>query len=195
MNTIERVNELFNESENFIAECQSEMTNTIIIAAELITQSLFNENKILVCGNGVSGDIGRIFSTYMMNRYEVERPSLPVLAINTNNSTMTSIANDYQFADIFGKQIRALGQEGDILLLITTNGEAHNIIHAIDAAHERNMTVILLTGCDGGQIADLAREQDIEIRVPSWVSRQINEIHLLTIHCICDLIDHYLLGQ
>lgn len=131
----------------------------------------------------------------MVNRFEAERPGLPVINMNSDCSTLTSIADDFQFADVFAKQIRALGQEADILFVITSNGESHNIIHAIDAAHDRNMTVIALTGRDGGQIADLMREQDIEIRVSCWTNPRVVEVHLLVIHCICDLIDHYLLGQ
>ena len=122
------------------------------------------------------------------------RPGLPAIALTTDSSTLTSIGNDFQFADIFSKQIRALGQEGDVLLAISTSGESHNIIHAIDAAHDRRMHVVALTGREGGQIADLVEEGDVEIRVPSWSTARIQETHIIIIHCICDLIDHQLLG-
>ena len=195
MSSSERISELFNSSIKVIQDSGSELIPYINAAAETITQALFNEKKLLVCGNGGSASIAQLFSSNMVNRFEVERPGLPVININSDAAVLTSIANDSQFADVFAKQIRALGQEGDILLAITISGESHNIIHVIDAAHDRNMQVIVLTGCDGGQIADLMREQDIEIRVTSWAYPRIYELHLLIIHCICDLIDHYLLGQ
>ncbi len=194
MDTIERISQLFKNSIEVISE-SSELAPSINSAAESLTQALINENKILTCGNGGSASISQVFSSNMLNRFEVERPGLPVVAINSDVATLTSIANDFQFADVFAKQIRALGQDGDILLAITVSGESHNIIHAIDAAHDRNMIVISLTGRDGGQVADLIRDQDIEIRVPSWSNPQIFEVHLLIIHCLCDLIDRYLLGQ
>ena len=163
-------------------------------AAGLITRSIFNDNKLLCCGNGGTNGLAEIFNDNMLNHFNVERPGLPCILLNSV-SVLTSISNDYQFADIYGKQIRALGQEGDILVVITTSGETHNILHAIDSAHDRNMTVVALTACDGGQISDQLKEQDIEIRVSSWDSARIIEQQLIIIHCICDLIDRYLLGQ
>jgi D-sedoheptulose 7-phosphate isomerase len=125
----------------------------------------------------------------------MERPGLPAIALTTDSSTLTSIANDYQYADIFSKQIRALGQPGDILLAFSTSGESHNIIHAIDAAHDRGMRVVALTGREGGQVAYLMQDEDVEIRVPSWSTARIQEVHLMIIHSLCDLIDRQLLGQ
>ena len=136
-----------------------------------------------------------IFSAEMLNRFEMERPGLPAIALTTDASTITSIANDYQFAEIFSKQIRALGQTGDILLAFSTSGESHNIIHAIDAAHDRDMNIIALTGREGGQIADMMEQNDIELRVPSWSTARIQEVHIMIIHSLCDLIDRHLLGQ
>jgi D-sedoheptulose 7-phosphate isomerase len=130
----------------------------------------------------------------MLNRFELERPGLPAIALTTDSSTLTSIANDFQFADVFAKQIRALGRPGDLLLAISTSGESHNVIHALDAAHDREMNVIALTGCEGGQVADLMRSTDIELRVPSWSTARIQEAHITILHCLCDLIDHTLLG-
>jgi D-sedoheptulose 7-phosphate isomerase len=131
----------------------------------------------------------------MLNRFEMERPGLPAIALTTDTSTITSIANDYQFAEIFSKQIRALGQAGDILLAFSTSGESHNIIHAIDAAHDRDMNIIALTGREGGQIADMLKQKDFELRVPSWSTARIQEVHIMIIHSLCDLIDRHLLGQ
>ena len=130
----------------------------------------------------------------MLNRFEMERPGLPAIALTTDSSTLTSIANDYQFAEIYSKQIRALGQENDVLLAISTSGESHNIVHAIDAAHDRNMVVIALTGREGGQIADLMNDNDFEIRVPTWSTARIQEVHIMIIHSLCDLVDLQLLG-
>jgi D-sedoheptulose 7-phosphate isomerase len=131
----------------------------------------------------------------MLNRFERERPGLPAFALTTDASTVTSIANDYQFADIFAKQIRALGNPGDVLLAISTSGNSHNVLNAFDAAHEREMRVILLSGRDGGQAASGLTRGDIELRVPSDSTARIQECHLVLIHCLCDLIDTYLLGQ
>ncbi|MDX1519410.1 MAG: phosphoheptose isomerase [Gammaproteobacteria bacterium] len=195
MDLIQRIKENFNESIQLKTECVDSLAPPIAEAAQLMTRCLLNENKILSCGNGGSAGDAQHFSSEMLNRFEMERPGLPAIALTTDTSTITSIANDYQYADIFSKQIRALGQGGDILLAISTSGESHNIIHAVDAAHDRNMHVVALTGRDGGQMADLMNEQDVEIRVPSWSTARIQEVHLMIIHSICDLIDRQLLGQ
>lgn len=160
-----------------------------------MTACLLAEHKILSCGNGGSAADAQHFSSEMLNRFEMERPGLPAIALTTDTSTITSIANDYQYAEIFSKQIRALGQAGDILLAFSTSGESHNIIHAIDAAHDRDMSVVALTGREGGQIADLMKQNDFELRVPSWSTARIQEVHIMIIHSLCDLIDRHLLGQ
>ncbi len=195
MDLIERVKENFNESIQLKTECVDPLAAPIVAAAQLMKDCLLNEKKILSCGNGGSAGDAQHFSSEMLNRFEMERPGLPAVALTTDSSTITSIANDYQYADIFSKQIRALGQSGDVLLAISTSGESHNIIHAIDAAHDRNMHIVTLTGRDGGQMADLMHDTDIEIRVPSWSTARIQEVHLMIIHSICDLIDKQLLGQ
>ncbi len=161
-------------------------------AAEMITISLQNDCKILSCGNGGSAGDAQHFSSELLNRFEMERPSLPAIALTTDSSTITSIANDYHYDEIFSKQIRALGQENDILLAITTSGNSSNIITAVEAAHSRQMKVIALTGKDGGKLTPHLSENDIEIRIPSEVTARIQEVHLLVIHCLCDLIDQYL---
>ena len=132
----------------------------------------------------------------MLNRFERERPSLPAIALSTDTSTLTSIANDYSYDEVFSKQIRALGQAGDILLAYTTSGNSKNIVSAINAAHDREMLVIVITGKDGGTIAanDLLQDSDIELRVPSNSTARIQEVHLLITHCLCDLIDFQLFG-
>lgn len=194
MDSIRRIQDIFKESIDLKMKSLELLAPSIVRAAELMTACLLSERKILSCGNGGSAAESQRFSGQMLNRFEVERPGLPAISLTTDTSALTSIANDYQYADIFSKQVRAFGQAGDILLAISTSGESHNIIHAIDASHERQMHVIALTGREGGQIADLIQEQDIEIRVPSWSSARIHETHTIIINCICDLIDHQLLG-
>ncbi len=194
MDPVQRVKDNFNESIQLKSQACEQLAPKIVSAATMMTNGLLNEKKVLSCGNGGSAADAQHFSAEMLNRYEMERPGLPAIALTTDSSTLTSIANDYQYADIFSKQIRALGQPGDILLAISTSGESHNIIHAIDAAHDREMIIVALTGREGGQIADLIQESDIEIRVPSWSTARIQEVHLMILHSICDLIDQHLLG-
>lgn len=167
----------------------------IATAGEAMVQCLIGNNKILACGNGGSAGDAQHFSSEMLNRYERERPSLPAIALTTDTSTLTSIANDYSYAEIFAKQIKGLGQAGDILLAISTSGHSLNVLRAIETAHDRQMTVVTLTGKDGGAIVELLKPNDIEIRVPSDRTARIQEVHLLIIHCLCDMIDQSLFGQ
>lgn len=189
----ERVLEHFRES---IAVKQSsvELAPWITSAARLMTQALLADGKIMACGNGGSAADAQHFSSELLNRFELERPGLPALALTTDSSTLTSIANDYEFNDVFAKQVRALGQPNDVLLGISTSGHSENIARAIHAAHERGMRVIALTGRDGGAIAPLLHAEDVEIRVPAQRTCRIQEVHILVIHCLCDLIDVELLG-
>jgi len=131
----------------------------------------------------------------MLNRFETERPSLPTIALTTDSSTITSIANDYNYDQIFAKQIKALGQPNDILLAITTSGNSANVIQALHAAHDRGLKVVALTGREGGEIAPLLASQDVEIRVAAQSTSRIQETHLLILHCLCDLIDRQLFGN
>jgi D-sedoheptulose 7-phosphate isomerase len=131
----------------------------------------------------------------MLNRFERERPGLPAVALTTDTSTLTSIANDYHYDDVFAKQIRALGHANDSLLVYSTSGNSASILSAAMAAHDRDMTVIALSGRDGGALAPLLRDGDIEIRVPSMSTARVQETHLIITHCFCDLIDHQLFGD
>ncbi len=194
MDPLERISENFKQTMELALKAGEILGPKIVQASETMTSCLLNERKILSCGNGGSAAEAQRFSGIMLNRFHMERPGLPAIALTTDTSTITSIANDYQYADIFSKQIRALGQSGDILLVFSSSGESHNIIHAIDAAHEREMSIIALTGREGGQIADIMHENDVELRVPSWSTAKIHELHLLIVNCLCDLIDHQLLG-
>jgi|TARA_R110001592_G_scaffold186525_5_gene430901 D-sedoheptulose 7-phosphate isomerase len=162
---------------------------------QTMVNAILGGNKILSCGNGGSAGDAQHFSSELLNRFERERPGLPAFALTTDSSTMTSIANDYSYNEIFSKQIRALGNKGDILLAISTSGNSANVVQAIQAAHEREMTVIALSGKDGGDMASLLTTDDVEIRVPSTVTARIQEVHLLVIHCLCDYIDCSLFGE
>ena len=195
MDTTQRVKNNFLESIQIKTESLDKLAPIIAEAARAMANSLLNNHKILACGNGGSAADAQHFSAEMLNRFEMERPGLPAIAITTDSSTLTSIANDYQYADIYSKQIRALGQKDDVLLAISTSGKSHNVIHAIDAAHDINMLVIALTGKDGGEIRSMLNNNDFEICVPTKSTARIQEVHIMIIHSLCDLIDLQLLGQ
>ncbi len=163
-------------------------------ASHRLVAALLNDKKILTCGNGRSATSAQLLSSAMLNQFERDRPSLPVIALTTDTATITAIANDYHFDDVYAKQLRALGQSGDILLVYTDGNHCANIAKAISTAHDKDISVIALTGNNGGMIASLLYETDIEIRVPSLSSARIQEIHVLITHCLCDLIDHQLFG-
>ena len=190
-----RIQHMFQTSIETKQQSLTVLPQVIENASLMMVSALLNEGKILACGNGGSAGDAQHFSSEMLNRFERERPSLPTIALTTDTSTITSIANDYSYEEIFSKQIRALGQEGDVLLAISTSGNSANVVQAIHAAHDRNMHVVALTGRDGGQIAPLLLPDDVEIRVPSNVTARVQEVHLLAIHCLCDLIDHQLFGS
>ncbi|WP_296982901.1 MULTISPECIES: phosphoheptose isomerase [unclassified Thalassolituus] len=164
-------------------------------AGQVMVNALLSGGKILSCGNGGSAGDAQHFSSELLNRFERERPGLPAMALTTDASTVTSIANDYSYNEIFSKQILALGNAGDVLLAISTSGNSANVIQAIQAAHERDMTVVALSGKDGGHMGSLLTRDDVEIRVPSNVTARIQEVHLLAIHCLCDMIDCSLFGE
>jgi len=193
-NLANRVTQLFQSSIDTKQQAMTILPESIASAAMMITTCLTNGNKVMSCGNGGSAADAQHFSSEMLNRFEMERPALPAIALTTDTSTLTSIANDYSYEDIFSKQIKALGQAGDILLAISTSGNSGNVEKAVKTAKEREIHVVALTGNDGGHIAHLLDEHDTEIRAPSNSTARIQEVHLLTIHCLCDLIDRNLLG-
>lgn len=195
MDLISRINHNFQESISTKQMAADLLAEPIARAAQSMTQCLLNGGKILSCGNGGSAGDAQHFSSEMLNRFEMERPGLPAIALTTDSSTITSIANDYSYEQIFSKQVSALGQSGDILLAISTSGNSGNVNKAVEAAHDRDMLVIALTGRQGGDLADRLSLEDVEIRVPAESTARIQEVHLLVIHCLCDLIDHQLLGQ
>ena len=190
-----RIQHMFQASIETKQQALTVLPPAIENASLMMVSSLLNEGKILACGNGGSAGDAQHFSSEMLNRFDRERPSLPAIALTTDSSTITSIANDYSYEEVFSKQIRALGREGDVLLAISTSGNSANVVQAIHAAHDRNMHVVALTGRDGGQIAPILLPDDVEIRVPSNVTARVQEVHLLVIHSLCDLIDHQLFGS
>lgn len=192
MDRLQRVNQLFSASIAVKTESQAIVAPKVVQAADLIIQCLQQQCKILSCGNGGSAGDAQHFSSEMLNRFEKIRPGLPAIALTTDSSTLTSIANDYQFDIVFSKQIYALGQEGDVLLAISTSGNSPNILKAVAAAQQRQMNVIALTGHQGGQLRALLQPNDVEICVPNQSTARIQEVHLLIIHCLCDLVDQLL---
>lgn len=190
-----RIKQLFTDSIETKTRSMDVLGPSIEQASQLMVSALLSERKILSCGNGGSAGDAQHFSSELLNRFERERPSLPAIALTTDSSTITSIANDYSYDEIFSKQIRALGQAGDVLLAISTSGNSANVLQAIQAAHDRDMQVVALTGRDGGGMASLLLPEDVEIRVPARSTARIQEVHLLAIHCLCDLIDRQLFGS
>ena len=195
MDSVTRVREHFAESIATKQDAVDVISESIAAAGELMAQALLDDGKILSCGNGGSAGDAQHFSSELLNRFERERPGLPAMALTTDASTITSISNDYAYEEIFSKQIRALGKAQDVLLGISTSGNSENVCRAITAAHERGMKVVALSGRDGGSMAGLFEEGDVEIRVPATRTARIQEVHLVCIHALCDIIDTTLLGD
>lgn len=194
MDLITRIGQHFTDSAHLKLHALEVLAEPIAHAAERMVESLMNEGKIMACGNGGSAADAQHFAAELLNRFERERPGLAAMALTTDASTLTSIANDYAFEQVFSKQVRALGQPRDLLLAISTSGNSKNVIEAIHAAHDRELGVIALTGNGGGQIAEVLYHSDIHLCVPSNITARIQEVHLLSLHCLCDTIDYLLLG-
>jgi len=191
---ITRISENFSESAHLKLQAMDALAGPIAAAAERMVQCLKNDRKIMSCGNGGSAADSQHFAAELVNRFEMERPPLSAIALTTDTSILTSIANDYDFDQVFSKQVRALGHAGDLLLAISTSGNSRNVIAAMHAAHEAQVDVIALTGRNGGKMAEVLRPSDIHICVPAQNTARIQEVHLLTLHCLCDAIDCLLLG-
>jgi len=194
MDIATRIHQQFTDSAHLKLQALEVLAEPIALAAERMVASLMNEGKIMACGNGGSAADSQHFSSELLNRFERERPGLAAIALTTDSSTLTSIANDYDYEEVFSKQVRALGQPRDLLLAISTSGNSRNVLEAVHAAHEREIGVVALTGNGGGQIAEALAPGDVHICVPSGVTARIQEVHLLTLHCLCDAIDYLLLG-
>jgi DnaA initiator-associating protein len=192
LNLSELVHQHFSDNIQTQIQSADTLAPQIIKAGQLLAESLIQGHKILICGNGESAADSERLAASLLNKFEIERPSLPVISLSGGMGVITSIANDDHYSQIFSKQIEALAQAGDVLVLLSTGGNSPNILKAAEAAHHRNAKIIALTGKDGGKLAKLLTNHDIEIRVPSDRSARIQECHLLTIHCLCDLIDQQL---
>jgi len=194
MHDRERIISHFEESITVKQQAITTLVPQIEQAVQVMVKVLNNRGKILSCGNGGSAGDSQHFSAELLNRFEMERPGLAAIALTTDSSTLTSIANDYAYEQIFSKQVLALGNDGDCLLAISTSGNSPNVVQAVQAAQEKNMQVIAMTGCSGGDISQILSTNDIEIRVPSDRTARIQEVHLVVIHCLCDGIDQALFG-
>lgn len=191
----QRIEQHFIDSADLKYQSAQALSKPIGAAISAILASVTSGGKVLACGNGGSAADAQHFAAEFVGRFERERPELGAIALSTDSSILTAIANDYHYDQIFSKQVRALGQSGDVLLAITTSGNSANVLAAIEAAHERDMTVVALTGKGGGKMVQALRETDVHICVPHERTARIQEVHLLTIHCICDGVDTQLLGD
>jgi len=195
MSLIARISSQFEESAQLKLAAAEKLAGPIADAVERMVAALASDRKILACGNGGSAADAQHLAAELIGRFERERPELAALALTTDSSILTAIANDYRFDEVFAKQVRGLGQAGDVLVAISTSGNSANVISAVQAAHERDMVVVALTGRGGGRIGALLRDADVHLCVPHERTARIQEVHLLMIHCLCDGIDSVLLGD
>ncbi|MEO5699501.1 MAG: phosphoheptose isomerase [Casimicrobiaceae bacterium] len=195
MDLAPRIRQHFADSAQLKRDAADVLTPLIARGAEVFTTCLLADGKILACGNGGSASDAQHFAAELVGRFERERPELPAISLATDTSLLTAIANDYAFEQVFAKQVRALGARGDVLLAISTSGNSANVVAAIEAAHDRDMRIVALTGRDGGRIGAMLRPDDVNICVPHERTARIQEVHLLAIHCLCDAIDITLLGD
>ena len=195
MNLLARISRQFEDSARIKLAAMEALAAPIAQAVEAMVASLLAGGKIMTCGNGGSAADSQHFAAELLNRFEKERPPLAAVALTTDTSTLTSIANDYSYDQVFAKQVAALGQPADVLLAISTSGNSPNVVEAIRAAHEREVRVVALTGKGGGAIGPLLNETDVHVCVPSDRTSRTQEVHLLTLHCLCDGIDCMLLGE
>jgi len=191
-NTVNNVKAIFEASIKAKQDSINDLNTPIASAIEKMAFALKNGNKILSCGNGGSAADAQHFAAELVCRFERERPALAAIALTVDTSALTAISNDYHYDETFARQVDALAKEKDVLLAISTSGFSPNVVRAVEQAHKHGMVVIALTGRDGGQIAKILSTDDIEIRVPSESTARIQEVHLLTIHCLCDQIDSIL---
>lgn len=185
----QRLNGFFEDSIKAKQATQAYAVPQLIAAGEVMANALKAGNKIMSCGNGGSAGDAQHLSSELLNRFERERPSLAGIALTTDTGTLTSISNDYSYDEVFAKQVRALGRPGDVLVGISTSGNSGNVMNAMQAAQEIGMSLIILTGRDGGKMAPMLADGDVELRAASNVTARIQEVHLVFIHSLCDLID------
>lgn len=191
----QRIQQHFIDSADLKYQAAQTLSKPLAAAVQAVLACVTSGGKVLACGNGGSAADAQHFAAEFVGRFERERPELGAIALTTDTSILTAIANDYDFSVIFSKQVRALGQAGDVLLALSTSGNSANVIAAIEVAHEREMTVVALTGRGGGKIGAMLRDTDVHICVPHERTARIQEVHLLSLHCICDGVDAQLLGD
>lgn len=194
MDLTTRIQQHFSESIEALQMAQEILVPQLARAAERLFECLMADGKIIACGNGSSAAAAQRFVSMLLNRFDKDRPGLAAYSLSADSTTLSAIAGDYDFDIVYSKQLRALGSPQDVLLVICRDGNAANIIQAINAAHERQMPVIALTGGDGGEIANLLTAEDIHLCAPADRNARIDELHILTLHCLCDAIDCQLLG-
>ena len=194
MDLIERIDTHFNEAAQLKLTAVKTLAQPIARAAERMADCLKRDGKILACGNGGSAADAQHFSAELLNRFEKERAPLAAVALTTDTSTLTSIANDYSYGEVFSKQVRALGRPGDVLLAISTSGNSPNVMEAMRAARARQMPIVALTGKGGGEMGRMLSAGDVHICVPHASTARIQEVHILCLHCLCDAIDCLILG-
>lgn len=192
--TEERLFTLFQQSVEAKMNAGEVIFPDILYAADMMVDCLLNDGKILACGNGPSAALAQILTNNLINRFERQRPSLPAFTLGCDLTNVTAIANERSFNEVFAKEVKALGNEGDVLIIFSSSGNPSNILQALQAAHDKGMLIIVLSGRDGGNISALLDVNDKEIRIPSNSRRRIHEIHLLTLFCLCDLIDEKIFG-
>jgi D-sedoheptulose 7-phosphate isomerase len=195
MSLSQRIHRQFEDSIAAKEAAMAAMAEPIAAAVRLMADCLRAGGKIMACGNGGSAADSQHFAAELLNRFEKERAPLAAIALTTDTSTLTSIANDYAYDQVFAKQVAALGRGGDVLLAISTSGNSPNVIEAIRIAHARGVRIVALTGKGGGRMTELLATDDVHLCVPAERTARIQEVHLLTLHCLCDGIDALILGE
>ncbi len=190
-----RIQQHFIDSADLKYQSAQSLSKPIAAAVQAMLACVTSGGKVLACGNGGSAADAQHFAAEFVGRFERERPELGAIALTTDSSILTAVANDYGYDVVFSRQVRALGLPGDVLLAISTSGNSASILAAVEAAHERDMTVVALTGKGGGKMAQALRETDVHICVPHDRTARIQEVHLLVVHCLCDGVDNQLLGE
>jgi len=191
----QRIEQHFIDSADLKYQAAQVLSKPIALAVQAVLACVTNGGKVLACGNGGSAADAQHFAAEFVGRFERERPELGAIALTTDSSILTAIANDYDFTSVFSRQVRALGQPGDVLIAITTSGNSANVLAAVEAAHEREMIVVGLSGRNGGKMTGALRDTDVHICVPHERTARIQEVHILALHCICDAVDQQLLGE
>ena len=191
----QRIEQHFIDSADLKYQSAQALSKLVALGVQALLACVTGGGKVLACGNGGSAADAQHFAAEFVGRYERERPGLAAIALTTDSSILTALANDYDFSQVYARQVRALGQAGDLLLAISTSGNSANVLAAIDAAHERDMVVLALSGKGGGKMAQALRETDVHVCVPHERTARIQEVHLLVLHCLCDGVDFQLLGE